>query len=188
MPLGLAFTGLKTKTQTKILAGFTGASLTASATGKWVAPDTDEPLPTVTAKEDCVAGGVAVTVANNGTQPYIFELDGQTEEIAPQQEATIVVPVDNKQAYEIVVYDEDGSTELERFEGVLDCENAPPTEGEGPETPDEPNVPTPDGDTEEPDLADTGSASNVGLITGIAIALLVLGGGAVFFLRKKTRA
>jgi TQXA domain-containing protein/LPXTG-motif cell wall-anchored protein len=184
VPLGRAFTSLLKDTQTMILAGSTDSSVTASATGKWAAEDTDEPLPTVTAKEDCVVGGVAVTVENKGTQDYVFELADQTKTIAPLGEDTIVVAVDNKQPYEIAV--DDGTPEGKIFKGVLDCAGEPPVDE--PEETEEPNEPTPDGDSDEPDLAETGSDSNVGLIAGIAIALLVLGGAAVFFLRKKTRS
>ncbi|NJP64894.1 thioester domain-containing protein [Streptomyces spiramenti] len=189
--VGRVFTGINTVTQTMILAGSTESSVTAGATANWVEAETEEPLPSVTASEDCVAGGVAVTVTNNGTQDYSFDLDGQELVVAPGESGTITVPVENKQGYEIVVFDEDGTTEIERFEGVLDCQSD--SEGEGPEEStgdDEPesNEPTPDGDSEEPNLAETGSSSNVGMIAGIAIALLVAGGAAVLFFRKKAKA
>lgn len=187
VPLGRAFTGLKSKTQTMILAGSSDAGVSATATGTWAAAEEETPMPAFSAKHECVAGGVEVTATNEGTAPYEFSLAGVTEEIAPGGSATILVPVENKQAYEIVIYDEDGETELKRFEGVLDCVNAPPEEGEGPDE-GEPNTPTPDGGSKDPNLAETGSDSNVGLIAGVAIALLVLGGGAVFFFRKKARA
>ena len=47
----------------------------------------------------------------------------------------------------------------------------------------ESNVPSPNGDS---NLAETGANSNTGLIAGIAIALVAIGGGAVFFgLRRR---
>ncbi|WP_103502857.1 MULTISPECIES: thioester domain-containing protein [Streptomyces] len=186
--VGRAFTGVSTRTQTMILAGSTDSSVSVDASAQWASEGTDEPLPTVTAKEDCVAGGVAVTVTNNGTQDYTFELDGQEQVVAPGESGTITVPVENKQGYEIVVLDEDGTTEVGRFEGILDCESDSEGEGPAPEETDTPNEPTPAGDSEEPNLAETGSSSNVTMIAGIAIALLVAGGAAVFFLRKKSKA
>lgn len=185
VPVGRAFTGL-TETQTMILAGSSDSAVSATATGKWVKPTEEKrPSPAFTAKRDCVAGGVEVTATNEGDAPYQFELAGQSVEVAPGKSEPILVPVENKQAYEIVILDEDNETELASFTGVLDCENSPPEDAE---EEDEPNNPTPDGDSENPNLAETGSDSNVGLIAGIAIALLALGGGAVFFLRKKARS
>lgn len=184
VPLGRAFTGVSTKTQTMILAGSTGSSVEATAKAKW--SEGDEPAPSVTAQEDCVAGGVAVTVTNNGAADYEFTLNDETQTVGPGESGTITVPVDNKQAYDITVLDSDGETVLDQFTGVLDCEVAGPgDEGDKGEV-------VPDGDGDEipsdsgPDLAETGSSTNVGLIVGIAAVLLLAGGAAVFFLRKKT--
>jgi LPXTG-motif cell wall-anchored protein len=69
---------------------------------------------------------------------------------------------------------------VQTFTGVLDCKSAtaPPT------TPAGHNQPSPAAGTGG-DLAATGSSNATPVIAGIAIALVVLGGGAVFLVRRR---
>ncbi len=185
VPVGRVLTGIDVRTQTMILAGSSESSVSSGATVHWAS---EGPNPAITAEEVCVEGGVRLNVTNDGDQPFTFELDGESYEIAPGAEQQVIVPVENGQAYEITVENLEGK-EPWVFTGVLNCDTAgeePIAEPE-PETPAD-NEPTPDttGGNGGPDLAETGSSSNLGMIAGVAVALLAVGGGAVFFLRKRS--
>lgn len=184
VPIGRAFTGIDVRTQTMILAGSSESSVSAGASANWAAPGT--PAVAFEAEEICAEGGVEVTATNQGDVPFEFTLNGETKEIAPGGSDSILVPVENGQAYDITVEYPDGREPFNP-QGVLDCA---PGGGEAPTPIDEENEPAPastgGGDTDEPDLAATGSDSNVGMITGIAVALLVVGGAGVFFMRRRT--
>ncbi len=183
VPVGRVFTGVDVRTQTMILAGSSESSVTAGASVNWAS---EGPNPAITAEEVCVDGGVQLTVTNDGDQPFTFELEGESYEIAPGVEEKVLVPVENGQAYEITVENLEGK-EPWVFSGVLNCDTAgeePIAEPE-PETPAE-NEPAPaTTGGSGPDLAETGSSSNLGMMAGIAVGLLAVGGGAVFFLRKR---
>ncbi|MCE7079267.1 thioester domain-containing protein [Streptomyces sp. ST2-7A] len=206
--VGRVFKGIDKKTQTMILAGASEVSTSKTATANWAS---DGPAPTFSHQIDCVAGGVNLTVGNDGDQPFEFDFQGETHTIPAGGTKDIFVPVENKQEYHISITDEAGES-LADFHGVLDCEVSPPAEpeeneegqeteepapgteepGDETETPDETeNEPNPQGSGDEevkdesPNLAETGSSSNVGMIAGIAIALLVAGGAAMFFIRKR---
>lgn len=183
VPVGRAFTGVDTVTQTMILAGSSDASVSATATANWAS---EGPAPAVTAHENCAAGGVDITATNEGDEPFVFELEGEEYEIPAGGSETVTVPVEDGQAYEITIAGLDGGEGWE-FTGVLDCS----TNGDGGMEPigdDDSNEPSPAGDT-GPDLADTGSSSgNPAMIAGIAVALLVAGGAAVFFIRRRSAA
>jgi TQXA domain-containing protein/LPXTG-motif cell wall-anchored protein len=181
VPVGRAFTGVDTITQTMILAGSTDSSVTATATGRWAVG----PSPSITADEVCAEGGVEITATNNGDETYTFTLAGEEHEVAPGDSASVVFPVEDQQPYEIVIENPIGDNWT--FTGVLDCS----TEGD---TPDGPNAPEPAstggaGGAEEAeddvDLAETGSSNSPAMIGGIALALLVAGGGALFFMRRR---
>ncbi|MQS09732.1 thioester domain-containing protein [Streptomyces alkaliphilus] len=202
--VGRVFKGIDVVTQTMILAGASEVSTSKTATANWAS---EAPAPTFSHEVDCVAGGVNLTVGNNGDEPFEFDFQGETHTIPAGGTKDIFVPVENKQEYHIVITGDDEKV-LADFRGVLDCEVSPPEEpgeepnGEEPdesegETPGEPegdeteNEPNPQGSgddevkDESPNLAETGSSSNVGMIAGIAIALLVAGGAAMFFIRKR---
>lgn len=186
VPVGRAFTGVDTKTQTMILAGSSASSVTAGATASWA---TEGAAPTVEATESCVAGGVEIAVGNSGDEAFRFGIEGETYEVQPGENQAVTVPVGNKDSYEILVEGLDSDDQW-TFTGVLDCETGDPG---GKEEIDEGNDPEPastgggDADVDEdPNLAETGSSGNNGMIIGIAVALLVAGGGAVFFIRKKS--
>lgn len=182
IPVGRAFTGLDVETQAMILASSTSAEASRTATATWAA---DGPSPAFTATESCADSSVVVTVGNGGDRPFVFTYDGGTHTVeAGGEPVLLTVPVENKANYRIDLYDAEGSEVLKSFTGMLDCEVEPtPTPTPSP-TPS--NDPTPDGGSDDPNLAETGSNGNVGLIAGIAVALLVVGGAAVIVIRKRS--
>ncbi|RMI32039.1 TQXA domain-containing protein [Streptomyces triticirhizae] len=185
VPVGRAFTGIDTRTQTMILAGSSDSSVTAGASVSWAAPG--QPAVAVNAVEKCAEGGVEITATNEGDVPFTFELDGESYEIAAGESQAVVVPVENGQAYEITIENAIEGAEPWVFSGVLDCETG---DDGGQEQIDE-NEPAPastggesDSDT---DLAETGSSGgNPALIGGVAVALLVVGAGVVLFIRRRS--
>ncbi|MCI0383211.1 Cys-Gln thioester bond-forming surface protein [Streptomyces sp. CNQ085] len=195
--VGRAFTSVdpKNPSQTQILAGSSSSSVTATATANWA---NEGPIPAVTAEKNCVKGGVDVTASNEGDEPFTFTLAGKEYEIPAGGSETVTVPVQEDQEYNITITGPNGFEET--FTGTLDCETETETttggSGGGEETPEpstEPSPATVGGDTGTAgdaggNLAETGSSSNTPIIAGVALALVVLGGAAVFFLRKKTPA
>lgn len=203
--VGRAFTSVdpKNPSQTQILAGSSGSSVTATATATWA---TAAPAPAVTAEKKCAAGGVEVSVTNKGTEPFTFTLAGKEHQVpADGKPVSVLVPVKEDQPYKITITGPNGFEKT--FEGTLDCETdsegttgATGTTGGGAETPEPSTAPSPatvggetGGDTGgetggEGNLAETGSNSSTPIIAGVAVALVVLGGAAVFFLRRRKPA
>jgi LPXTG-motif cell wall-anchored protein len=96
------------------------------------------------------------------------------------------VPVAEDQAYSITITGPDDFTKT--FEGVLDCETAATgsaSPSSSPSTASAGGTSEVTAGTTTGDLAETGASSATPVIAGVAIALLVIGGGAVFLLRKK---
>jgi TQXA domain-containing protein/LPXTG-motif cell wall-anchored protein len=189
VPVGRAFTGIDTVTQTMILAGSSASSVTAAASASWVAPG--QPSVAVTAEQICAEGGVRVTATNNGDVPFTFELNGESKEIAPGASDSILVPVENGQEYDITVANPVEGQEDFHFTGVLDCTTGdgggePPTEGNEPQPASTGGNGGGDEGDGEGDLAETGSSSNPAMIAGIAVVLLAAGGAAIFFLRRRS--
>ncbi|MFE9697068.1 LAETG motif-containing sortase-dependent surface protein [Streptomyces sp. NPDC006270] len=200
VPVGRAFASAS-KSQTQILAGSTESTITADATANWA---TKGAIPAVTAEKNCAKNGVDVTAANEGDTPFTFELAGAEHTVGAGESKTVTVPVGEDEAYDITVTGPNGFSE--RFQGVLDCETqgtpAPGTSGGGGETPDSSPSPSEDGGTTGAttgdtttggttgggDLAETGGSSATPVIAGIAVALVALGAGAVFMLRRKKAA
>lgn len=190
--VGRAFTSIdrRNPSQTQILAGSSESSVTATATATWA---TEAPAPAVTAEKKCVEGGVEVSVVNKGTEPFTFALAGEEHEVpADGKPVSVLVPVKEDQPYKITITGPNGFEKT--FEGTLDCETASEVttggNGGGEESPKpstEPSPATVGGDTGDTDgnLAETGSDSSTPIIAGVAIALVLLGGAAVFFLRKR---
>ncbi|MEU4844191.1 LAETG motif-containing sortase-dependent surface protein [Streptomyces gilvosporeus] len=180
VPVGRAFTGIgeHAKSQTQILAGSSESTVSAAATVSWKKQGA---IPAVTADKNCAKGGVDVTASNKGDQAFRFQLAGKNYEIAPGKSRTVTVPVAEDQPYEITVKGEGGFKKT--FSGVLDCKTA----GNGGSTPAPKPSPATGGTTggHGTDLAETGSSSATPVIAGIAVVLVLVGGGAVFFLRKK---
>lgn len=198
LPVGRAFTGVNSTTQVQILAGSSDSSVSATATATWAAKG---PIPAVSAQVDCAKGGLDVTAANEGDQPFTFELNGAPHTVEAGKSETVTVPVAEDQHYKVTITGPGGFEKT--FEGVLDCQTA----GNGGDTPSSSPSPATAGGSSEGagdtgsttgsattgsttggDLAETGSSSATPVIAGIAIALVVIGGGAVFLLRKKKAA
>ncbi|MFD3571321.1 LAETG motif-containing sortase-dependent surface protein [Streptomyces sp. NPDC058671] len=203
--LGRAFVSVDGPSQTLILAGSSESTVTGKASATWAKQGA---VPAVTVAKDCAKGGLEVIASNKGDEAWTFDLKGTSHTIAPGETKTITVPLAEDEAYKFTVT---GPNFEETFEGVLDCETATPgtKPSENPTT--EPSAePTPStspststgttGDTTGGttgttgtttgggDLAETGSSNATPMIAGIAFALVVIGGGAVFFLRKKKTA
>ncbi|MEU6119485.1 Cys-Gln thioester bond-forming surface protein [Streptomyces sp. NPDC047117] len=188
VPVGRAFTGVgqHAKSQTQILAGSSESTVSAVATASWAKQGA---VPAVTAEKDCKKGGVDVTASNKGDEAFHFQLAGKDYEVAPGKSQTVTVPVAEDQSYDITVKGDNGFSK--QFTGVLDCKTA----GSGGDSTPAPSAhPSPAsaggtggdsaGDTGG-DLAETGSSNATPMIAGVAVALVVIGGAAVFFLRKK---
>ncbi|WP_030210540.1 Cys-Gln thioester bond-forming surface protein [Streptomyces bikiniensis] len=198
VPLGRAFVSVEEKSQTMILAGSSSSTVTAEAAAAWAKKGA---VPAVTVAKDCAGGGLEVVASNEGDEDWTFELKGTSHTVAGGETKTIPVELAEDEAYKFTIT---GPNDFEQtFEGVLDCETAPPgpnpsatTPGTGPTTP----APSPSaadgttggdtaggstGTTGGGDLAETGSSNATPVIAGIAAVLVVVGGGAVFLLSKK---
>ncbi|MEV6260415.1 LAETG motif-containing sortase-dependent surface protein [Streptomyces sp. NPDC051784] len=182
VPVGRVFAGL-TKSQTMILAGSSESTVTASATATWA---DSGPVPALTAEKNCSKGGVDITASNEGDEAFTFELAGTKHTIGAGETRTVTIPVAEDQPYDFTITGPDGFSK--NFKGVLDCATAG-TPAPGDDTTTQSGAqPTPaqTGTTGgEGDLAETGGSSATPVIAGVAIALVVLGGGAVFLLRRK---
>ncbi|MFF3779920.1 LAETG motif-containing sortase-dependent surface protein [Streptomyces sp. NPDC001933] len=184
VPVGRAFAGV-TKSQTMILAGSSESTVSATATGTWAKKGA---IPAVTAKKNCAKGGVDVTAANTGDEAFTFELAGVKHTIEAGKSETVTVPVAEDQAYDFTITGPGGFSKT--FKGVLDCKTSGSTTG-GTDTQtggDKPAPATSGGSSTtggSGDLAETGGSSATPVIAGVAIALVVVGGGAVFLLRKR---
>ncbi|MFD5115119.1 LAETG motif-containing sortase-dependent surface protein [Streptomyces sp. NPDC058391] len=184
VPVGRAFAGV-TKSQTQILAGSSDSTVAATATANWAKQGA---IPALTAEKNCAKGGIDVTATNSGDEPFTFDLKGTEHSVAAGESQTITVPVGEDEAYDFTITGPGGFTQT--FKGVLDCKTTG-SEGPAPEQPSsQPSAASAGGSTagSTGDLAETGSSSATPMIAGVAIALVVLGGGAVFFLRKKNAA
>ncbi|WP_443034316.1 LAETG motif-containing sortase-dependent surface protein [Streptomyces sp. BE147] len=185
VPVGRAFAGV-TRSQTQILAGSSESTVSARATATWAETGA---LPALTAKKNCAKGGVDITAANPGDEPFTFELAGFEHTIAPGATRTVTIPVAEDQAYDFTITGPGGFAK--NFKGILDCATSGSTkETEGGidvQSAKQP-VPASTGTSSagiEGDLAETGGSSTTPMIAGIAIVLVVVGGGAMFLLRRK---
>ncbi|MGY5071201.1 Cys-Gln thioester bond-forming surface protein [Streptomyces griseus] len=193
VPVGRAFAGAG-RTQTQILAGSSESTVSARASATWAETGA---APALTARKNCAAGGVDVTAANRGDQPFTFELAGTEHTVAAGATSTVTVPVAEDQAYDFTITGPAGFART--FTGVLDCATSGSVlEKESQEAGGAGNdvgtqsaqqsVPATTGSTTsglEGDLAATGGSSATPMLAAVAIGLLVVGGGAVFLLRRK---
>ncbi|WTL28930.1 Cys-Gln thioester bond-forming surface protein [Streptomyces sp. NBC_01498] len=181
VPVGRAFAGV-TKSQTQILAGSSESTVSATATATWAAKGA---IPAITAEKNCAKGGVDVTAANKGDKPFTFTLAGQEYTVEAGASRTVTVPVTEDQAYDFTITGPGGLTE--NFQGVLDCRTTgdPGAPEDGTSTQLAPATAGGVAGTEGLDLAETGASNATPVIAGVAIGLVVLGGAAVFFFRKK---
>ncbi|MGW7054911.1 Cys-Gln thioester bond-forming surface protein [Streptomyces sp. NPDC054887] len=192
VPVGRAFTGT-TQSQTQILAGSSESTVSADATATWAKKG---PAPALSARKNCAKGGVDITAANRGDEPFTFALMDARHTVPAGRSLTVTVPVLEDQAYDFTI---EGPGGLEKnFRGILDCETSVAT-GAGADpgagTLDQPgNRPGPATAGEAPvaedglDLAETGSSDATPMILGIAVLFVVLGIAAVVFVRKKQPA
>ncbi|ANZ18647.1 Cys-Gln thioester bond-forming surface protein [Streptomyces noursei] len=185
VPVGRAFTGIgeHAKSQTQILAGSSESTVSAAATVSWKKQGA---IPAITAEKNCSKGGVDVTASNKGDEAFRFQLSGKDYEVAPGASKTVTVPVAEDHPYQITITGAGGFKKT--FSGVLDCKTA----GNGGQPSPHPSSPSTGGTTggsttggHGTDLAETGSSSATPVIAGVALGLVVIGGAAVFFLRKK---
>ncbi|MFJ8705477.1 Cys-Gln thioester bond-forming surface protein [Streptomyces anulatus] len=191
VPVGRAFAGAG-RTQTQILAGSSESTVSARAGAAWAETGA---APALTARKNCATGGVDITAANRGDQPFTFELAGTEYTIAAGATRTVTVPVAEDQAYDFTITGPAGFTRT--FTGVLDCATSGSVldrESEGDAGNDigtqsaQQSVPATTGSVTsglEGDLAETGGSSATPMLAAVAIGLLVVGGGAVFVLRRK---
>jgi TQXA domain-containing protein len=175
VPVGRAFAS-DTRSQTQILAGSSESTVSAVATATWAKKG---PIPALSAEKDCAKNGVDITAANKGDQPFTFDLLGMKHTITAGGSETVTVPLKEDQAYDFMIKGPNGVEK--RFQGVLDCK----TQSETGTQPSSQPSPMSVGGTSETNLAETGGSSATPMITGIATALVVVGGVTVFVVRKR---
>ncbi|MFF4348664.1 Cys-Gln thioester bond-forming surface protein [Streptomyces sp. NPDC001530] len=180
VPVGRAFTS-ETRSQTQILAGSSESTVSATATANWAE---EGAIPALSAEKNCAEGGVDITAANEGDEAFTFELMGIQHTIEAGKSQTVTIPLQEDQAYDFTINGPNGFTK--RFKGVLDCKTQGGAKDITTQTVSEPSPATVGGtSTGGTDLAETGGSSATPIIAGIAIALVVIGGAAVLFVRKK---
>ncbi|SCD63263.1 MULTISPECIES: Cys-Gln thioester bond-forming surface protein [unclassified Streptomyces] len=196
VPVGRAFAGT-TRTQTQILAGSSESTVSARATATWAETGA---APALTARKNCAAGGVDITAANQGDEPFTFELGGYEHTVAAGATETVTIPVAEDQPYDFTITGPGGLRK--NFTGVLDCatsgsviaaeqdqqdQQGDEDTGVGPQSARQ-SVPASTGTTTsglEGDLAETGGSSTTPMIAALAVGFLVIGGGALLVMRRK---
>ncbi|MFI2456937.1 TQXA domain-containing protein [Streptomyces sp. NPDC019539] len=179
VPVGRAFSGV-TKSQTQILAGSSRSTVSATAAATWAKKGA---IPALTAKKNCAEGGIDITATNRGDETFTFELLGLKHAIAPGESRTVAVPVPEDQAYDFTITGPGGFSK--NFKGVLDCR----TTGSAGPVPDEPapqlSAASAGQTPIDENLAATGASGATPIIAGVAIGLVVVGGAAILFVRRK---
>ncbi|MFH8606437.1 Cys-Gln thioester bond-forming surface protein [Streptomyces sp. NPDC018029] len=179
VPVGRAFAS-ETRSQTQILAGSSESTVSATATADWAA---EGALPALSAEKNCAESGIDITAVNKGDKPFTFRLMGFKHTIKAGSSQTVTIPLQEDQPYDFTIKGPNGVEN--RFKGVLDCRTAGDTIDSKAQPVSEPSPASAGGTYGGGDLAETGSSSNTPMILGIAVTFIVLGGAAVFFLRKK---
>jgi TQXA domain-containing protein len=184
VPVGRAFAS-ETRSQTQILAGSSESTVTATATAHWAGKGA---IPALSAEKNCAAGGLDLTAANEGDEPFTFELMGITYTIEAGETRTVTIPLQEDQAYDFTIEGPNG--QAKRFRGVLDCrtQTAAGAGGDSVQTLSEPSPATVGGGEAldaATDLAETGSSGATPVIGGIAIGLVVIGGAVMILLRRR---
>jgi len=176
--IGRAFVGDDNgdHSQTLILAGSEDTKVASSAALAWAPTGA---IPAATAKVDCAQGAVVVTATNTGDQDWTFPLNGKTVTVKPGATETVPVKVGEDQKYKLTVTGPGNFSQT--FEGVLNCKTDSSTT-----TPSTPAA-TPSASPTGPSLATTGGGSGTGVMAGIAGALVIAGGAAVYALRRRGR-
>ena len=178
VPVGRAFAS-ESRSQTQILAGSSESTVSATASASWAATGA---IPALSAAKNCAKGGLDVTAANEGDEPFTFEPLGTEYTIAAGESRTVTVPLQEDQAYDFTI--ESGGFD-KRFTGVLDCRTQSSAAGDTTQTLSEPSPATVGGNTADVNLAATGGSDATPVIVSVAIALVVLGGAALIVVRKK---
>ncbi|MFD1312847.1 MULTISPECIES: Cys-Gln thioester bond-forming surface protein [Streptomyces] len=180
VPVGRAFAS-ETRSQTQILAGSSESAVSATATATWAA---EGAIPALSAEKNCAEGGVDVTAANAGDAPFTFELMDGEHTVAAGKSLTVTVPLREDQAYAFAVTGANGFEK--RFTGMFDCKTQGSASDVTTQTVGEPSPAALDAtSTGGTDLAETGGSTATPIITGTAIALVVVGGGITLLLRRE---
>ncbi|MEU9341528.1 Cys-Gln thioester bond-forming surface protein [Streptomyces sp. NPDC048278] len=179
VPVGRAFTS-GSRSQTQILAGSSESTVAATANATWAAQGA---IPALSAEKNCARSGVDITAANTGDKPFTFELVSTEYSIPADTSRTVTVPLQEDQAYDFTITGPNG---LERrFTGVLDCKTQGSDAGLATQTLSEPSPASVGGTASDVNLAATGGDSATGVITGVAIGLVVIGGAVLVILRQR---
>ncbi|MFP3991419.1 Cys-Gln thioester bond-forming surface protein [Streptomyces sp. E11-3] len=179
VPVGRAFAS-ESRSQTQILAGSSESTVSATASANWAEQGA---IPALSAQKNCAKGGVDIAATNSGDEPFTFELMGFKHTIEAGESQTVTIPLQEDQAYDFTITGPNGFEK--RIKGVLDCATAASPDGDTPEPSEGPSPASVGGTGDDLNLAETGSSNTTPMIAGIAVALVVVGGAAVFFLRKK---
>lgn len=180
VPVGRAFAS-ETRSQTQILAGSSESAVSATATATWAA---EGAIPALSAEKNCAEGGVDVTAANAGDAPFTFELMDGEHTVAAGKSLTVTVPLREDQTYAFAVTGANGFEK--RFTGMFDCKTQGSASDVTTQTVGEPSPAALDAtSTGGTDLAETGGSTATPIITGTAIALVVVGGGIMLLLRRE---
>ncbi|WP_217566585.1 Cys-Gln thioester bond-forming surface protein [Streptomyces sp. GbtcB7] len=180
VPVGRAFAS-GTRSQTQILAGSSESTVSATATANWAK---EGAISALSATTNCAKGGVDVTATVTGDAPFTFELMGAEHTVAAGKSLTVTVPLQEDQAYDFTLTGPNGFEK--HFTGMLDCKTQGSASDITTQTVGEPSPALASADsTGGTNLAETGGSGATPVIAGIAVALVVIGGAAVFLLRKK---
>ncbi|MEG3628704.1 TQXA domain-containing protein [Streptomyces poriticola] len=187
VPVGRAFAA-ESRSQTQILAGSSESTVSAVASATWAEQGA---IPALSAAKNCAEGGVDITAVNKGDEAFTFGLMGAEHTIAAGETRTVTVPLQEDRSYDFTIRGPGGFEQ--RFTGVLDCRTqGSATGGEATQTLSEPSPATVGGTGTDPDpdtnLAETGGSGVTPLIGGIALALLILGGGTLLVVRRRDTA
>ncbi|MEU5598237.1 Cys-Gln thioester bond-forming surface protein [Streptomyces sp. NPDC020298] len=179
VPVGRAFTS-DSRSQTQILAGSSESTVSATASADWAAKGA---IPALSATENCAKGALEITGANTGDKPFTFSLMETEYTIPAGATRTVTVPLQEDQAYDFTITGPNGFQQ--RFTGVLDCHTQAAATGDTVQTLSEPSPASVGGTTTDTNLAATGGSPITPLIAGVAIGLVVIGGGVLVLLRRR---
>ncbi|MFJ4717100.1 TQXA domain-containing protein [Streptomyces sp. NPDC088785] len=184
VPVGRAFTS-DTRSQAQILAGSSESTVAAGTTATWARQGA---VPALSAQKNCAEGGVDITVANKGDEPFTFALMGKRYTAAAEATRTVTIPLQEDQAYDFTITGPHGFEK--RLRGILDCRttSAAHTDDKGLRTQAliQPSPASVGGTgAAGTDLADTGTSNATPVIAGTAIVLVLVGGAALVLVRKK---
>ncbi|MET8943885.1 Cys-Gln thioester bond-forming surface protein [Streptomyces sp. NPDC004542] len=179
VPVGRAFTS-DSRSQTQILAGSSESTVSATASARWAAAGA---IPALSATENCAKGTLDITGTNTGDKPFTFSLMETEYTIPAGATRTVTVPLQEDQAYDFTITGPNGFQQ--RFTGVLDCHTQTDATGDTIQTLSGPSPASVGGTAVDPNLAATGGSAITPLIAGVAIGLVVIGGGVLVLLRRR---